>query len=87
MVRLNFRLELVKRLVRRCRVLEEGPIITKEEVIEELVCDVKVLMLDMSSSTSKHVTGWKGDDYVHWWRCSPGRMSCSLQSKCERQKY
>lgn len=48
---LNFRLELVQRFVGRCRILEEGPIITKKEVIEELVRDVKVLMLDMSSST------------------------------------
>ena len=60
-VRLNFRLELVERLVRRCRILEEGPIVTKKEVIEELVGDVKILMLDMSPSTLKHlVTGWKG---------------------------
>jgi hypothetical protein len=60
-VRLDFRLELVKRLVRRCRILEEGPIITEKEMIEELVRDVKILMLDMSSSTLKHLAiGCKG---------------------------
>ena len=52
---LDLRLELVKRLVRRCRILEEGPIITEKEVVEELVCDVKILMLDASSSTLKHL--------------------------------
>ena len=60
-VSLNFRLEFVKRLVRRRRILEKGPVITKKEVVEELVRDVKILMLDMSSSTLKHLaTGWKG---------------------------
>ena len=52
---LDFRLELVKRLICRCRILEEGPIITKKEVIEKLVCDVKILMLDMSLSISKRL--------------------------------
>jgi len=55
-VSLNFRLELIKRLVRRSRILEKGPVITKEEVVKELVRDVKILMLDMSSSTLKHLT-------------------------------
>ena len=71
-IRLYLRLEFVKRLVRRCRVLEEGPIITKKEVVEELVCDVKILMLDMSSSTLKHlVTKWKGG----WLRTSAEEFS------------
>ena len=55
-VRLDLRLELVQRLVGRGRILEEGPVIAQKEMIEKLVCDVKVLMLDMSSSTSKHLT-------------------------------
>ena len=65
MVRLDFRLEPVKRLVRRCRILEERPVITQEEMIEELVRDVKILMLNMSSSTLKHLTTrWKGGGMV-----------------------
>lgn len=65
MVRLDLRLELVKRFVRRCRILEEGSIVTQEEMIEELVCDVKILMLNMSLSTLKHLaTGRKGGGMV-----------------------
>ena len=52
---LDLRLELVKRLICRCRILEEGPIITKKEVIEKLICDVKILMLDVLLSASKHL--------------------------------
>ena len=64
MVCLDLRLELVKRLVGRCRILEEGPIITKKEVIEKLICDVKILMLDMSLLISKQLaTGW-GCTYI-----------------------
>jgi len=60
-VRLDLCLELVQRLVGRRRVLEEGPIVTQKEMIEELIRDVKVLMLDMSLSTLKSfVNGWKG---------------------------
>jgi len=50
---LDLCLELVQRLVGRRRILEEGPIIAQKEMIEELVRDVKVLMLDMSLSTLK----------------------------------
>ena len=59
-IRLNLHLNLGKRLADRCRTREEGPIITKKEAFEELVCEIKILMLDMSSSTSKHFTGEKG---------------------------
>jgi hypothetical protein len=84
---LDFCLELVKRLVRRCRILEEGPIITEKEMIEELVRDVKVLMLNVSSSTSKYLaTVEEGNGYTLRRRSSPGRMSCSLRSEYGRQK-
>ena len=48
---LDLSLELVKRLVCRCRILEKGPIVTQKEMIEELVGDVKILMLNISSLT------------------------------------
>ena len=84
---LDLCLELVQRLVCRCRVLEEGPVITQKEVIEELVRDVKVLMLDMSLSTSKNLADERtGDGYVHRRRSAPERKSYSLRSKCGRQK-
>lgn len=51
MVCLDLYLELVQRLVCRRRILEEGPIITQKEMIEELVGDVKIRMLNMFSST------------------------------------
>jgi hypothetical protein len=50
-VRLDFRLELVQRFVCRGRILEESPIIAQKEMIEELVSDVKIWVLNVSSST------------------------------------
>ena len=86
-VRLDLCLELVQRLIGRRRILEEGPVITQKEMIEQLVSDVKVLMLDMSLLTSKcFANEWKGNGYVHRWRGSPGRKSCSLRLRCGQQK-
>ena len=78
-MRLNLHLKFAKRLVGRCRTLEEGPIITKKEATEELVCDLEISVLGMSSSvTSKHFTiGLReGHGYVRRRTSSLGRTSC-----------
>ena len=58
---------------------------TKKEVIEELICNVEILILDVIVNVETSHYRLEGEySYVHQRTSSLGRISCSFRSKCAR---